>query len=421
VADSPKVRVREPQREGQKIVFEIREDSLPLEHSARLLWEMFGRLDLSAFMAGAKAVEGRTGGSLKSRRMLLTLWGYAFTRGIVHAREIERLLTRDVAFQWIVGNLHVSHTLLSEFLVENLEAMQTLFTNVLAALLHQGLIFLPEHRAAQDGTRVVANAGIASFRTRAGLDVARRQAELHLKAMLARMDEPPVPELQQQARERGAMDVLDRIKRATEVVEELQEKRAACRNKQRQNTAPKASTTDPDARIMKMSNGGFDPAHNVQLVVMGSPMGGPATIIGVEVTSLGSDKGSLVPMSEQVEQRTGRKLDAVLVDAEHLTHEELGAMLAQQRTVIAPVPERWELSEAPQDPAIAAWIARMTTDEMRHEYRTRKALVERANAILKGRFGLGQVPVRGTSKVLCVFLLATVTANLVQHGLKLLT
>jgi hypothetical protein len=244
--------------------------------------------------------------------------------------------------------------------------------------------------------------------------MARRQAELHLKAVLARMDEPPVPELQQQARERGAMDVLDRIERATEVVKELQEK-------QRQSTAPKASTTDPDARIMKMPNGGFNPAHNVQLVVMGSPMGGPATIIGVAVTSLGSDKGSLVPMSEQVERRTGRKLDAVLVDGEHLTHEELREMLAQQRTVIAPVPERWELSEAPQDPAIAAWIGRMTTEEMRHEYRTRKSLVERANAILKGQFGLGQVPVRGTSKVLSLFLLATVTVNLVQHGLKLLT
>jgi hypothetical protein len=89
VSDFPKVRVREPRREGQQVVIQIREDSLPLEHPARLLWEVFGMLDLKAFTAGAKAVQGTAAGALKSRRMLLTLWGYALVHGIAHAREIE--------------------------------------------------------------------------------------------------------------------------------------------------------------------------------------------------------------------------------------------------------------------------------------------------------------------------------------------
>jgi transposase len=449
VADSPKVRVREPRREGQQIVFEIRDDSIPLEHPARLLWEVLGRVDLSAFVAQAKAVEGGRGGSIKSRRMLLTLWAYAFTQGIVSAREIERRLTKknDHAFRWIAGDQHVSHTLLSELLVEHLEAMQALFTNVLGELQRKGLLFLPDHRTAQDGTRVRANAGIASFRTRAGLDSLREQAELHLKAVLARMDapsvravgvldsdddngddsdgddpgDPPLTEAQQQARERGAMDVLDRVKRAAKVVQELQDKRSDCRNKKRQSTPPKASTTDPEARIMKVSNGGFEPAYNVQLAVTGSPMGGKVTIIGVQVTSLGSDKHSILPMCEQVQQRTGHKLDEILADGEHLTQEELLAAIAQERTVIAPVPERWDESQEPQNPGITAWMATMKTDAMRRAYRTRKALVELANAIVKERFGLRQVPVRGTSRVLCVFLLAAVAVNLTQHGLSLLT
>jgi transposase len=457
MADSPKVRVREPRREGQQIVVKISEDSLPLEHPARLLWEVLGLLDLSAFVAQAKAVQGGPGGSLKSRRMLLTLWAYALTQRIVSAREIERKLrNNDHAFRWIAGDQHVSHTLLSEFLVDHLEAMQALFTNVLGALQSQGLLFLPGHRTAQDGTRVGANAGKASFRTRAGLESVREQAELHLKAVLARLDapssgateqpeadddddgeqdqqpgarlpegddhgDPPLTEAQQQARERGAMDVLDRVKKATKVVQELQEKRSDCRNKKRQSTEPKASTTDPEARIMKVSNGGFEPAYNVQLAAMGSPMGGPITIIGVQVTSLGSDKHSILPMCEQVEQRTGHKLDEVLVDGEHLTQEELLAAIAQGRTVIAPVPERWDLSEEPQNPTIAAWMAEMKTDAMRRAYRTRKALVEHANAILKDRFGLRKAPVRGTRGVLCVFLLAAVVLNLTQHGLSLLT
>jgi hypothetical protein len=455
MADSPKARVREPRREGQQVVTRISEDSLPLEHPARLLWEVFGMLDLSAFTAGAKAVQGVAGGSLKSRRMLLTLWAYAFVRGIVSARKIERqLIDNDLGFRWIAGDLHASHTLLSELLVEHHEAMVTLFTDVLGVLDSEGLILLPEHRVAQDGTRVRANAGTASFRTRTTLEAAREQAELHLKAVLARMDapnaraaeepqddddgeqaqkpdarlsedddhgDPPLTEAQQQARERGAMDVLDRVKQALKVVEELQEKRLNCHDKKRQTTAPKASTTDPEARIMKMSNGGFAPGYNVQLSVAGSPLGGPIAIVGVQVTSLGTDKGSILPMCAQVEQHTGHKLDMILVDADHVTYDELRQAHEQQLVVLAPVPEHWANPDKKQDPAIEIWIAQMETEPMRREYRARKALAERANAILKGRFGLGQVPVRGQRKVLCVFLLAAVVINLMQYGLALLT
>lgn len=424
VADSPKVRVREPRRDGQQIVIKISDDSLPIEHPARMLWEVFGRLDLSAFLAGAKAVEGSRGGSLKSRRMLLTLWAYAFVRGIVHAREIERrLIANDIGFRWIAGDQHVSHTLLSEFLSDNLEAMQILLSDVLGVLLAEGLIILPGHRAAQDGMRVRADAAIASFRTRDALEQAREQAELHLKAVLARMDDPPLAERQQLARERGAMDALDRIGKAAKVVHELQEQRSNSSNKQRQTAEAKASTTDPEARIMKVSNGGFEPAYNVQLAVVGSPMGGAVTIVGVRVTNLGTDKNSILPMCEQVNERTGLQLGAILVDADHLTHEEVRAAHEREPPllVVAPVPKRWERSEAPQDPVIAAWIAQAKTEPMRRTYRARKSLVERANAILKERFGLRRVPVRGMRKVLGVVLLASVVANVTQHGLSLLS
>jgi hypothetical protein len=421
MVDSPKVRVREPRREGQKVVIQINEDSLPREHPARLLWEIFGRLDLSAFTAGAKAVQGATGGPVRSRRMLLTLWAYAFVRGIVHAREIERrLVDNDLGFRWIAGDLHVSHTLLSEFLTDHQDAMVTLFTDVLGVLKSKGLIFLPEHRVAQDGTRVQANAGAGSFRTRAALADAREQAELHLHAILARVDDPPLREAQQQARERGAMDVLDRVKRAAKEVERLREKRFAAKDKKRRKNEPKASTTDPEAKIMKMSDGGFVPGYNVQLSVVGSPLGGPIAIVGLQVTSQGTDKGSILPMCAQVEQRTQHRVDTILVDADHLTHEELHQAQTQQRTVIAPVPERWANSEVKQDPAIAHWIAQMQTELMQYEYRARKALVERANAILKARFHLRQVPVRGQSKVLCVFLMAAVVVNVMQHSVALL-
>ena len=461
MADSPKVRVREPRREGQKIEFEIRDDSLPLEHPARLIWEVLGLLDLGVFTQGAKAVEGGRGGALKSRRLLLALWCYGLTQRIVSAREIARRVlptSKDLAFRWLAGDMCVSHTLLSEFLVEHVDAMQALFTNVLRMLQSKGLIFLPDHRVAQDGTRVRADAAMASFRKRDALEQAREQAELQLKAVLARLDapsaraaqereadddddgeqdpepgprlpegedhgDPPLTEAQQRARERGAMDVLDRIHKASRVLQELQEQRSNSSSKKRQTTEPKASTTDPEARIMKVSNGGFEPSFNVQLSVVGSPMGGPATIVGVQVTNVGTDKNSILPMREQVERRTGHALNEILVDADHLTHEEVRAAREHDRPliVIAPVPKHWASSEAPQDPGIAAWMDEAKTEPMRRAYRARKSLVERANATLKERFGMRRVPVRGVPKVLCFFLLGSVVADLMQHGLSLLT
>jgi hypothetical protein len=292
---------------------------------------------------------------------------------------------------------------------------------VLGALLAQGRLFLPHQHVAQDGTRVRAHAGVGSFRTRPKLTEALEQAQLHLQALRARMDDPPLREAQHDARERGAMDVLDRVHKALRVVDQMQVQRSDCRNKKRQVRAAKASTTDPEARIMKVSNGGFEPAYNVQMAAVGSLLGGPVTVVGVQVTNVGSDKHSVVPMCKQVEQRTKHKVKEILVDAEHLTHDELLAALAQGCTVIAPVPERWEASEAPQDPAIATWIKTMKTEPYREAYRARKALIEHVNAILKERFGLRQVPVRGPSAVLCIMLLAAVVLNLTQHGLALLT
>ena len=389
-----------------------------------MIWEVLGILDLSAFTASAKAVEHGAGGAVKSRRLLLALWCYALTQRILSAREISRRLmpdSTDLAFRWLAGDMYVSHTLLSEFLVDHVDAMQALFTDLLRELKHKRLIFLPDHLTAQDGTRVSASAAIASFRTRDKLDEARQQAELQLRAVLARMDEPALTERQQRARERGAMDVLDRIKEAGEVVRKRQEQRSNSSNKKLQTTEPKASTTDPDARIMKMSHGGFEPAYNLQLAVVGSPMGGPATIVGVRVTNVGADKNSILPMCEQVEQRTGHKLDAILVDSDHLTHEEVRAAHERPLIVIAPVPKRWEKSESPQDPAVAAWIAQAKTEPMRTAYRARKSLVERANAVLKDRLGLRLIPVRGQRMALCFCILASVVCNLMQHGLRLLT
>ena len=151
-----RVRTSEPQRAQGVIRFEIPEETLPSDHRARLLWGIVSQLDLSSFLSDAKSFEGHQGRDQTSVRMLLTLWLYAIGEGIGSAREIERRLGSDPAFQWIVGDKRVGRTTLNEFRVSHPKVLEKVFTDVLGVLMNKGLVSL--ELVAQDGTRVRASA-----------------------------------------------------------------------------------------------------------------------------------------------------------------------------------------------------------------------------------------------------------------------
>ena len=198
-----RVRTREPFR-GQGVMrFEIPDDALPADHRARLVWRVVGTLDLSAFTEAAKSVEGHAGRPLVSVEMLLTLWLYAISVGVGSARAIERMTKSDEAFLWIVGDQQVSHDRLSQFRVRHLEALDRLFTDVLGALLHKGLLSL--ELVAQDGTRVRASATAPSFRREASLEECREQAALHVRAVLAQANDPEATDAEKVARLAAAL------------------------------------------------------------------------------------------------------------------------------------------------------------------------------------------------------------------------
>ena len=197
---TPKPRVVEPSRRQGVMRFEMPEDVVPADHPVRVMDRVVGTLDLTGFTAEAKAFEGEAGRSSLSPRMQLTLWLYAISHGIGSAREIARLTTSEDAFRWIVGDLKVSHHTLSSFRVGHEQALDQLMTDVLAGLMHKGLLSLD--LVAQDGTRVRASASAPSFRTYGSLQECRRQAELHLKAVLADADNPERTRAQQLARGR---------------------------------------------------------------------------------------------------------------------------------------------------------------------------------------------------------------------------
>jgi len=395
------------------MVFQMPDDVIPADHRARLLWRVVETLNLGAFTADAKAIEGHAGRPVASPTMLLVLWLYAISVGIGSAREIARRTRSDDAFRWIVGDQSVHHDTLSEFRVGKGAALEQLFTDVLGALLHKGLLSL--ELVAQDGTRVRASASAPSFRREASLEECREQAALHLKAVMveANDEEDEATDAEKAARLAGALDYQRRVEEALAAVKELREQG---------KDEPRASTTDADARVMKMPDGGYRPGYNIQMATAGSNLGGPRTVVGIQVTNVGSDMGSVTPMLEQIERRTGQRPKVLMADSNHAKHDCIRTCADKGVVALIPVPARSQNagSKADDDEAVCAWRERMETPEAKQTYRARASLCELSNAHLKQHHGVTQVLVRGLEKVLCVGLLAGIATNLVQHASALL-
>lgn len=402
------VRIKEPERRQVELRTQAVDDLIGPEHPARLIDRVLGTLDLSAFVANTKAVTHGAGRPVMSPRMLLTLWLYAISNGVGSAREIERLTTSDDAYRWIVGDLRPSHDVIAIFRTSHGAAFDQLLTDVLGVLDHKGVLSL--RTVAQDGTRVRASAGAPSFRSLGALEECREQAALHLKAVLASADDPELSAAAQAAREAKARDYQERVDDAIEMLQSLPPKK--------DGGELRVSTTDKDARVMKMADGGFRPGYNIQLGVAGKKTGGPRAIVGVRVTNVGSDVSSLVPMQDQIVRRLGRAPSAVLADANHFRIDEIKELDRRGILPVVPPPRsrtRKKLGTRQDDARLLQYRKWITSPAARSRYRQRAALAEHANACVKGRFRVDKLLVRGLSKVTCVALLASIAFTLGQN------
>lgn len=384
------------------------------EHPVRLVAAAVERLDLRGFLRDAKAVEGVAGRPVTSPKLLLSLWLYGIQQGIGEAKELARRCKSDAAFRWLCGGVEPSHDVLGDFRVKHLEALQDVFTKVVGVLLQHGLVTL-EH-VALDGTRVRASASAPSFRRKASLLECREQAALHLKAVLATADE--YSPAHQAVREAKAREYQKRVEAALQTLEAERQKKSSAKEK----AAVRASTTDPEARVMKMADGGFRPGFNVQLAVAGDPTGGPRTVVGVNVTPTGSDLGSVKPMVEQVERRTSVIPDKLLADANHATLQDIKYLAARGIEAFISVPERMLTTGDKRDssPEVEAWRRHMESDEGVAGYRARSPLVENVIGHFKARYGLTGFVVRGVRKATSVVLLTALAHDLATHGQRLI-
>ena len=423
------VRLRKPDRSQVMMRMECADELIAQLHPVRVIWAVVQKLDVSAFCEPIKARDGVCGRDSTDPRLLISLWLYASTRGVGSARELDRLCTESRPYQWLCGGVSMNYHTLSDFRVGHAKALDELFTQVIASLVDQNLVKVS--RISQDGTRVRACAGASSFRGEQRLDELLKHAKAHVEALSKLGDSERSLGLsarKQAAQKRAARERVERIEVAVNQLPEIKsrQKKAAEQagngeyGKKLKKGQPRVSTTDPDARVMKMGDGGFRPAVNVQLAVDTDSR----AIVGVDVTPVGSDKGLAEPMRQQVEQRTGQAVQEHLMDGGFLVMDEIDTAVEQGVTLFVPPtkprdPEKLDQRYVPKtsdSDAQAQWRTRMGTDQAQAIYKERASTIETVNADLKTRRGLTQFVVRGKDKVKCVALWCALAYNLLHFG-----
>ncbi len=389
------------------------------EHPVRAIWALVERLDLSAFYDEIRSRGSNAGRPATDPAVLLALWLFANSEGVGSARLLERLCERDAPYRWICGGVSVNHHTLADFRVEHGKKLDRLMTQVLAALMKEGVVQL--RRVAQDGMKVRASAGAASFRRRQSLDRCRKEAEEQVRKLRREIESDPSASTKrvQAAKERAARARLDAIDAALAEVEVVEKQRGE-RDEKKPSEAKRrgeirVSTTDAESRVMKMADGGFRPAYNVQFATDES-----GYIVGADVTNKGTDQPHVVPMLDEIARRTGETPDEYLVDGGFVTLENIEAISERGATAYAPLqkPRNEGIdAHAPKQgdsPAVAAWRKRMGSADAKRVYVQRGALAERTNADLRVHRRLDRLNVRGLTKVKTVVLLAAISFNVMR-------
>jgi transposase len=418
------------------MVVQCPDDLVSATHPVRRVAEVVEHLDLSGFCQPIKAREGVPGRDATDPKLLVSLWLYACVRGIGSGRELARQCQENAAFQWLCGGVSVNHRLLSDFRTDHGEALDQLLTQVIASLVDKDVVKVS--RVSQDGVRVRVGAGASSFRREERLEKLLEEAKQHVEELHQRLDSPESPVAavtarQAAARKRAARERQERLEQAIAELPELKKRQEEAAQRAGQGESGKkirekelrVSTTDAEARVMKMPNGGYNPAVNVQLATDTESR----AIVGVEVSNEGSDSAGLsTPMRQQVEERTGSKVEEHLLDGGYLRTQDIQE--AHEQGVVLFVPPKparnaqkrgRELEPKPKDnEAMQAWKQRMRSEEGKQVYKQRAATSETVNADLRTWRGLGRILVRGLAKARCIVLWCALAYNIMHFATVLL-
>lgn len=426
-------RMWEPERDTIELRAMCLDSLLGAEHPARLIWQYVSRLDLRELEDRIQAREGVPGHPAITPRLLMALWLYATSEGVVSARLLSRECKQSDPYRWLCGGLEVNHRTLGEFRVGEGELLARLLAASVVALAAEGLIDLDV--LAQDGVRVRAAAGASSFRRRRRLEEQVAEVEEALAALAKEVDSDPASN-EARLRKRRAQRMAERLSRLEAAAAKAAEIEAQRSKRKLQpddsQTRPPAngepsqskdgkparkavrvSTTDPDARVIKMPDGGFRPAFNMQI----ASVAGEQIVVAVDVSTSSSDRGLARPILEKIAAVYGRAPKEHLVDGGFSKNDDIEwAHEAGVAMFCPPIINKHNTDPfAPREddgPGIAAWRERMNGQDGKDTYRKR-SIHECINARLR-EWGLQQLTVRGSAKALTVLTLNALTNNIFQ-------
>lgn len=411
-----KPRLKSPQRMQTEFKIAALDDLIPDSHVARTIWEFVCRLDLSNFLSKFKAVEGGFGRPSNDPRIHLALWILATNEGIGSARNLERYCKEHHAFIWMCGGVSVNYHSLSDFRNQG-DELEGLLTQIVASLIQQGVISTESW--AQDGMRVRANAGTGSFRREETLQQSIETAEERLQQLKdnAHRETQQLSNRQKAAQERAALERIDKTKKALETLKELHKdidkRNRSKEEKQKLKKNARASMTDPEARKMKMPNGGYNPAYNVQYATDTHSR----IITGVQTVTAGNDSTLMTPMVEYIHKTYGLVPDNWLVDGGFVSEAGLLDSEKLGTEVLMPVPDRSREKHGVEGPlqenstVMARWVERMETEEAKELYKSRCSSAEFSNASTRNK-GFYQFGVRGSLKTHATSILFALTHNI---------
>jgi transposase len=406
---------------------------LAADHRARLVWRFVETLDLAAFYAAIGSREGGAGHPAADPKVLLALWLYATLEGVGSARELDRLVGRDVAYRWLAGGVPVNYHGLSDFRVGWHEELDRLLIESVTALVSEGLVTLDE--IAVDGTKVRAPASARSFTRGGRLARIERQAAERVARLRAEVAADPsaASRRRQAAQERAAREAEAKVEKARDALDRLRREKAAREKthprEERAKEAPSVSLSDPQARRMRFADGAVRAGYNVQTAAL------PETglIVTVMTTDRRNDKGLARPLVDAVASRYGQAPRRALFDEGYADRADIAALAEHPLGPVAVyAPPPGEKPEAALQPraqasrryrrarerqAVKDWRARMQTPDGQAIFRRRK-LIERIHAHYKNR-GLDRLTVRGLIKTQAVVLWHALANNLiVAHRLR---
>jgi transposase len=408
-------RLREPKRDQIELRVVDIESLIGEDHVARLIWAYVESLDLSELEDRIKSRGDRPGHPATSPRLLLALWLYANSDGVGSARALDRLCSCHDAYRWLCGGVSVNYHTLADFRAGCGDLLDRLLEEHLAALDKARLIDL--HTLAQDGVRIRASAGTASFRREASLDQHLAMAQAVVETLKREVEAQPDASNRhiEAAKKRAARERSERVKAALGELAQIKRKRQQLEDKGGNGKKPKeprASTTDPQARVMKMADAGFRPGYNVQVV----SAAGEQIVVSVDVSNNGSDHGQMRPMLERLDGRghlpqrhvaDGGFSSADDIEWAHDNGVEVYSPAKQSKAGTDPYLPR------PRDGAgVLAWRARMASEAGKAQYKVR-TICECIHARWRN-WGLRQVTVRGIKKIRAVVLSYALTNNILQ-------